>query len=336
MTREALSKHASKARPIRILIYRHRPSCAGIADRPVDRSSPFQKVDSQPPGHPGTILNPMPDVIAVNQLAAHILGAGPSAFGLAALPSPVEITLRIELEDSVVPNDADSMPGLGVNYSSVSKAVYAAVSGKSFANPAAILSTAARVPLALEAVKAVEVRAVLPRALLQGTCAYERRYESLGEGRSTQGELRGRVEGMSVTTVIGLHPHERAEKQRLEVDVAVSDVPEGWGHKAFADDAYKVSSHQLSSSSTKLTSVPRVERVRNPRVLRGHVRPPSPVPRQCPGAVKGGRHIPQAQCAPLRDAEYLCLAHEGGLCVQRRGAGHVDCGDHTRTRRRGG
>lgn len=272
----------------------------------------------------------MPDVIAVNQLAAHILGAGPSAFGLAALPSPVEITLRIELDPTVVPNDADSMPGLGVNYSSVSKAVYAAVSGESFANPAAILSTAARVPLALEAVKAVEVRAVLPRALLQGTCAYERRYERLGEGRSREGELRGRVEGMGVTTVIGLHPHERAEKQRLEVDVGVSDVPEGWGHKAFADDTYKVSSHQLSDPSAKLTSVPRVERVRNPRVARGHLRTTSPVPRQCPGAVKGGRHVPQTQCAPLRNAEYLCLPHEGGLRIKRRGKGHVDCGDHAR------
>lgn len=184
-----------------------------------------------------------PDLICVNALSAHIAGAGPSAFGLAPLACPVEITLRIELDPSVIPNDADSMPGLGVNYSSVSKAVYAAVSGKAFANPAAILDTAARVPLALEAVKAVDVRATLPRALLHGACSYERRFErraGASEGRS-EGALTGSVENMGVNTIIGLHPHERAEKQRLELDVAVSDVPADFGHKAFADDAHKVS-----------------------------------------------------------------------------------------------
>lgn len=199
---------------------------------------------------------PAPDVICVQDLAAHILGAGPSAFGLAALPCPVEITLTIELDPAVVPNDADSMPGLGVNYSSVSKGVYAAVSGRSFANPAAILATAARVPLALEAVTAVDVKAVLPRALLHGVCAYERRFERGG----VMGGLRGGFKGLGVNTIIGLHPHERAEKQRLEVDVAVSNVPDGWEHKAFADSAYKVSPpvpfEANSSSSSPARSVP--------------------------------------------------------------------------------
>lgn len=210
---------------------------------------------------------PSPDVICVNNLSAHILGAGPSAFGLDALPCPVEITLRIELDDSVVPNDADSMPGLGVNYSSVSKAVYAAVSGRSFPNPAAILSTAARVPLALEAVKAVDVRAVLPRALLNGTCAYERRFDRNGSTTGHKGQLNGRVEGLGVNTIIGLHPHERRDRQRLELDVQVSDVPEGWGHRAFADEAYKVShSTRLRAHDTTspLTPVPGSECFRHP------------------------------------------------------------------------
>lgn len=176
----------------------------------------------------------MPDVISVNSLTAHIAGAGPSAFDLDPLPCPVEITLRIELDPSVIPNDADSMPGLGVNYSSVSKAVYAAVSGKSFANPAEILNVAAKVPLELQAVKSVDVKATLPRALLQGKCSYERRFGV------QQSPLRCNVDDMALSTVIGLHPHEREEKQRLEADITVDGVEEGWKHKAFADDAYKV------------------------------------------------------------------------------------------------
>lgn len=187
-----------------------------------------------------------PDRITVSALSCHLAnGAGPSAFGLTTPPPcPLELDLDIDLLPGVVPHcvDEDDMKGLGVNYSSVSKAVYAAIAAPNttWSGPPAILRAAADVALQLPAVAGVTVRGRFPRALLQAQSAdytqyFPRAATSLPVPTCTLADLR-------IACVIGLHPHERAERQRLEADIAVDGYnPDGWNHKALADQAFSVS-----------------------------------------------------------------------------------------------
>lgn len=188
----------------------------------------------------------MSDTITVQNLVLHVAGGvGPSAFGLAnPPPCPVELDIEIVLHRDVVPHcvEQDEMQGLGVNYSSVSKAVYAALTepGKVWATPAEVMSAAAAVPLELAAVDTVNIRARFPRALLHARAAeYGRAFSA--PVLSNPHPLSCTLRDIRVACIIGLHPHERAERQRLEVDVGVRGV-DGvhWDHKAVHDEAYKV------------------------------------------------------------------------------------------------
>lgn len=142
------------------------------------------------------------------------------------------------------------MAGLGVNYSSVSKAVYALLtSGRAWTSPAQLIDAVATVPLALPAVKAVTIRAALPRALLTARAAdYSRTYinpsptpKAISVADATLNSDSATIRDLQVNTIIGLHPHERAEKQRLEVDVSVRPLGKTFDHKKVADQTYDVS-----------------------------------------------------------------------------------------------
>lgn len=180
------------------------------------------------------------DHITINALSVHLangLGADHSAFALdSAPPCPVELTLRIDLFDGIVQSDEDTMLGLGVNYSEVSKQVYALVSDRERRwTLETLMVETAGVPLKLRAVKGVQVDVRLPRALLTAKAARYTRYFTRDGGQdSTLG-----IEALDVRCIIGLHPHERAEKQRLEVDLEVKPW-DGVRAKVVADMAVQV------------------------------------------------------------------------------------------------
>lgn len=180
------------------------------------------------------------DTISINDLQIHLInGLGASAFGLSTPPPcPISLTLHIRLKDGIVSEDEDSMLGLGVNYSAVSKEVYATLSDRytTWPGPLELMQSAASVPLALEAVLAVDVRLELPRALLHARSAVYG--ASFG---SSRGEVTMEISALQTACVIGLHPHERAERQRLEVDLRFRGWKEGLGHRRVADIALKVS-----------------------------------------------------------------------------------------------
>lgn len=191
----------------------------------------------------------MPDRIVINGLACHIPnGVGPSAFGLIpAPPCPLELDVTIDLRPDVVPRcvDEDEMEGLGVNYSSVSKGIYALLTDKSrmWQHPSDLLLAVASVPLLLPAVNGVSVRATMRRGLLQAKAAqYTRYFNCTRSGKSSSGPMSCTIKDLSVNCVIGLHPHERAERQRLECDISVThSIEHIWSHKDLADCAYDVS-----------------------------------------------------------------------------------------------
>ncbi|GMK59009.1 hypothetical protein CspeluHIS016_0700240 [Cutaneotrichosporon spelunceum] len=187
----------------------------------------------------------MTDRITVAGLSCHLAhGAGPSAFGLTSPPPcPLELDLDIDLLPGVVPHcvDEDDMAGLSVNYSSVSKAVYAALTDpkRVFADPSTILREAAMVVLRLPAVAGVTVRARLPRALLQAQSADYSQYFSRNGPSPALAAPTCTIRDLRVACVIGLHPHERAERQRLEADITVDGYEfREWSHRDFADQAF--------------------------------------------------------------------------------------------------
>ncbi|KAL1412473.1 trifunctional dihydropteroate synthetase [Vanrija albida] len=182
------------------------------------------------------------DRISVTALSCHLAqGLGPSAFGLSPPPPcPVELDIDISLAPEVVPHcvDEDDMQGLGVNYSSVSKAVYAALMTRAFSRPSELLDAVAAVPLALKAVSSVRVTARLPRALLPAQSAeYARSFTP-----AAAGPISCTLRDLRASCIVGLHPHERAERQRLEADITVTGPgvgAESWSHKAVADAAFE-------------------------------------------------------------------------------------------------
>lgn len=223
-----------------------------------------------------------PDTIRIDALSIHLLGAGPSAFGLTPPPAcPLELSLDLELHPSVVPHsvEEDAMAGLGVNYSSVAKAVYAALDRVAFSSPAAILDAAAAVPLSLPAVQNVGISARLPRALLHADTVYARTYTNTSRiPRSTTVPVARRsvlsltTANICAATVVGLHPHEREKKQRLEVDVTVRGAEDD-SHHTLSDTALDVR-YRFGIYKPKLTPSfsrqPRLERSsRSPTHLHG-------------------------------------------------------------------
>jgi dihydroneopterin aldolase/2-amino-4-hydroxy-6-hydroxymethyldihydropteridine diphosphokinase/dihydropteroate synthase len=189
------------------------------------------------------------DKITVRSLSVQLPhGLGPSAFGLvAAPPCPISVTLAIHLRPEVVPScvTADTMSGLGVNYSAVTKAVYAALGdpSRTWGSPAEIARAASTTPLGLDAVDSVEVEVEMSRALLHAQSAVYGAKFSRGQERGVEWTVE--IRGLGVACVVGLHPHEMGERQRLEVDLAVkgwnAEERESFPHKELADEALRVS-----------------------------------------------------------------------------------------------
>lgn len=99
-----------------------------------------------------------------------------------------------------------------------------------------MLEAIAGVPLLLESVASVEVTVELPRALLHAQSVVYGATFGAGEVRSLKMEIRD----LRVSCIIGLHPHERKEKQRLEVDLVIEPYKSTMDHKALADAALEV------------------------------------------------------------------------------------------------
>jgi dihydroneopterin aldolase/2-amino-4-hydroxy-6-hydroxymethyldihydropteridine diphosphokinase/dihydropteroate synthase len=192
----------------------------------------------------------MSDQIQISDLSVFLPnGLGPSAFGLTTPPPcPILLDISINLHPALIPLVArsDSMSSLGVNYSSVSKAVYAMLSDKTatFNRPEEVMEVAAEVVMGLECVESVYISVKLPKALLHAQeVVYSAEWNRGGAVRR-KGCL---IRNLKVACVVGLHPHERVERQRLEVDLGVRFGKgagfEDWDHRSFHDLALSVGHH---------------------------------------------------------------------------------------------
>lgn len=102
------------------------------------------------------------------------------------------------------------------------------------------MEVAAGVVLAIECVESVIVTLKLPRAVLH---AQEVRYSATWTRGGNVRDRECEIKDLRVSAVVGLHPHERGEKQRLELDLKVR-FKGGfgqWDHKETQDLAMDVS-----------------------------------------------------------------------------------------------
>ncbi|WVW82121.1 dihydropteroate synthase [Kwoniella bestiolae CBS 10118] len=199
-----------------------------------------------------------PDSVNLRSLSIHLPnGLGPSAFNLSPPPPcPIILNVSMKLRPGSIVDTAtgDSMDGLGVNYSAVSKAIYALVSSpiKTWNRPWTLMREVSAIPLGLPDVNRVDVEVIMPKALLHADSAVYMASHSLMGGEVVDEGRRCEVRDIRLECVIGLHPHERAERQRLEIDVEVGGVDWGvWGHKEFTDQVYEfvsASSYQTIES----------------------------------------------------------------------------------------
>jgi len=101
------------------------------------------------------------------------------------------------------------------------------------------MEVAAGVALAIDCVESVTIILKLARAVLH---AQEVRYSATW---TRGGSVTGReceIKDLRVSAVVGLHPHERGERQRLELDLKVrfNGGSGDWDHKAIQDIAMDV------------------------------------------------------------------------------------------------
>lgn len=199
------------------------------------------------------IVDKMSDRITISQLSIHLAnGLGSSAFGLEPPPPcPILLDVVIHLKRQIIPLVAnhDSMASLGVNYSSVSKHIYARLSSREqvFTRPEEVLDVTAGCVLALDSVDRVEIALSLPRAALHAESV---RYRATYDCQGCVADQGVEIRDMKVACVVGLHPHERQERQRLEVDLdlAVGGL-QGWkglNHKAIHDMLHHVRTLSLA------------------------------------------------------------------------------------------
>ena len=102
------------------------------------------------------------------------------------------------------------------------------------------MEVAAGVALAIDCVESVTIILKLPRAVLH---AQEVRYSAIWTRGGDVGGRECEIKDLRVSAIVGLHPHERGERQRLELDLKVH-LKGGfgdWGHKAIQDIAMDVS-----------------------------------------------------------------------------------------------
>lgn len=146
-----------------------------------------------------------------------------------------------------------------MNYSSVTKAIYASTteSSRSFAKPLELVREVAKVVFKVggDAVRSVRIEVDLPRAVLMAQSVAYSASSEIGddevEGKVWSCEIRD----LRLSCLIGLHEHERREKQRLGVDVEVQGFDqEVWNHRAFTNEVVEVCrSIPLVSEKASLT-----------------------------------------------------------------------------------
>ncbi|WWC86098.1 dihydropteroate synthase [Kwoniella dendrophila CBS 6074] len=199
------------------------------------------------------------DSVNLQSLSIHLRqGLGPSAFNLdPPPPCPILLNISMILKDESIVNTAegDSMSGLGVNYSSVSKDIYGLAScpGRKWNSSWELMEELSKFPLGIESdVKKVKIECILPKSLLHADSTiykaiYSKSIKTDTNTKQEQGQSmllqmenqQCEISNIKTECIIGLHPHERTEKQRLEIDVEVNDVNwDRWNHKEFADEVY--------------------------------------------------------------------------------------------------
>lgn len=210
-----------------------------------------------------------PDQIIITDLALQLPnGLGPSAFALdPPPPCPLSLTLTIDLAPHVIPQstDSDSMASLdeGVNYSAVSKAVYARLSAGGdgagqagqggWKGPQKIAEVIAEVVHLNggRGVQGVHLKMELERAVLQARAVEYSTYVPIqavpapeATGSTTATMTAGAnpsahptpvglgvnrlwhcaIRDLRVHTIVGLHPYEKQNRQGLTLDVQVGGL----------------------------------------------------------------------------------------------------------------
>ena len=183
------------------------------------------------------------DTITISSLSLHLSkGLGPSAFSLTPPPPcPAIITLDIRLVDEVVPScsNNDAFGGLGINYSSISKEIIALSNTQSWDTPHDLLRDVSSLVTQHDVVDSVSMSLRLPRASLAADAIVYSAYFSRSMIKGDRWKCK--VDNLQCRTVVGLHPYEQQQRQRLELDVEVEGYDlESWNHVKFADTIYEV------------------------------------------------------------------------------------------------
>jgi dihydroneopterin aldolase len=162
-----------------------------------------------------------PDQIKISCLTVH-------------LPCPITITLNLSLAPHVISHStsSDTFTNLGVNYSTVSKTIYALVHsratstngdvGEEVWNDAGeLIEAVGKKALEFDGVVGVQVVVDLPRGSLVGLARYGATFGHVSGGKEAEGWFCEIVD-MKVMALIGLHPHERTTRQPLESDLCLT------------------------------------------------------------------------------------------------------------------
>jgi dihydroneopterin aldolase/2-amino-4-hydroxy-6-hydroxymethyldihydropteridine diphosphokinase/dihydropteroate synthase len=200
-----------------------------------------------------------PDQIKIQSLSLHLPnGLGPSSFNLTPPPPcAINLTLTLTIDPLIIPRFAtdDTFTPLSINYSTVSKSIYALINSRSWSNVGELTHAISGDVLAVEGVEGVDVDIEIPRASLVGLVSYHTTSNSIPKGKGKakankeeeeEGDIwRCKVGDMRPILLIGLHPHERTAKQPLHVDITLSG-PESkivGIHHTLATEAFNVSGY---------------------------------------------------------------------------------------------
>jgi dihydroneopterin aldolase len=247
--------------------------------------------------------------ISINQLLIPLsTGIGLSPFSLPSQPCHILLTVRSHLlphclkpsstDEHGVIDDWDTL-GLGksVNYSALGKVLYKEVASACEQGKVRSLEELADFVAQLcgkeypSSLQGLDIQVERPRALLFAesvlvqksfTFQYPANTSSSTEPpsfnnfRSSGVSLQAR--NIQVETIIGLHPHERAENQKLELDVEIDlaalaeELPaSGFDYKTFASSAQEVRSIMICATHIILLKiillvVSPINHVQNPRI----------------------------------------------------------------------
>lgn len=207
-------------------------------------------------------------------------GIGLSAFSLDRQPCYVLLSLTCHLKPECLQPSASNgglsddwdCLGIGksVNYSALGKTLYSVLSleqGEGVSSLSDLARTAAEITAGdySASLQAIDVVVERPKALLfSDSVNVHRRFgikTSEGEPYIVEDESHTLIiQDLRVDTVIGLHPHEREEAQRLAVDIELDMMPMpvdllrsryGFDHKSLGRFAYEVSSFRRALQIAK-------------------------------------------------------------------------------------